>query len=356
MVNAKGEILQQYNESTNLQSNEILKINSDFNNNIWLSLNNGICKTEPGLDLSFWNKYRGLKDPVLSIKRYKGVLYIGTSTTAYYIDTNNEIQSVKNIAKGQIWCFYETKNSLLAGTANGIFEIKGDSAIQIFNGSYATCIYQSLANPSRLISTDDEFLISFKHINNKWIFEGRWEGITDDIRHVIEDVNGDIWLGTFTNGPIRITPNEQKITAPKKIWHYKASDGVRSYINFIPYPFKNQILWGGKKGLTKYNPISNRFEPFSGLGEEFCNRSNDVAFFKEMPDGKIWISPINNQRYDTGYLQPNSKGGYDWIFAPFSRIPDMSVMAMYIEPDNIARKNGNSGSRSCGSCKKCSSA
>jgi len=95
--------------------------------------------------------------------------------------------------------------------------------------------------------------------------------------------------------------------------------------------------------LYSYDPQSNRFEPFCELGEQFCNGSRDVFSLQEMPDGKIWICPLENPKADIGYLQPNSGGGYDWVYAPFRRIPDMFLVAFYIEPSGVAWIGGSEG-------------
>jgi ligand-binding sensor domain-containing protein len=141
--------------------------------------------------------------------------------------------------------------------------------------------------------------------------EGKWAGFKDNIRGIAEDKNGEIWLGTFRNGVIRISPDSNNITTPKRVKNYTLKDGFTSLKNILPFKFKDKLIFGSEKGLFIHNTQTDRFEPFCELGKVFCDGSRDVFSLIEMPDGKVWICPLENKNADIGYLQPNQKGGYD---------------------------------------------
>ena len=345
LVDRQGTVLQQYHEYNMLQNNFVRGITTDTSQNLWFGLSTGISKTEHSLDLSYWDKKAGLKDIVESVIRYNGTIYIATHANVYFIDKNNKIQEVQNIPIGENWCFLETKNikSLLVGTSEGIYEITGVKAELVYKGNRITELFQSIKNPSRILSTNGDHFISLIFKNGKWRYEGEWKGINDNIRGIIEDNNGELWLGTFRDGIIRVTPNFNSISNPKRIHRYDKKDGLTSLKNVLPFRLNNKIIWGTETGLCIYNSQTARFEPFCELGEQFCNGSRDVFSLIEMPDGKIWICPLDNQKADIGYLQPNKSGGYNWIYAPFRRIPDMFLVAFYIEPSGIAWIGGSEG-------------
>ncbi|TAD95165.1 MAG: hypothetical protein EAZ97_15950 [Bacteroidetes bacterium] len=344
----QGNILQEYKESNLLQNNTIYEISTDSNKNLWFGLAIGISKAEHGLDLTYWDKKAGLKGSVYQIIRFNKRIYIATSTKVYFIDQNNQIQEVKNVPAGQNWSFLEFKNPsaenmLLVGTAHGIYEIKEDQAIEIYKGtSHAHKLLQSSKNPSRIFSTDFPNFISLRYENKKWIFEGKWENIKDEIRGMIEDENGELWLGTFKEGVIRITPNNDSIHKPTKIQYYNQKQGFASLLDILPFNFQNKIIWCTEKGLYIHNPKTDRFEPFCELGRQFCDGSRSVFSLQKMPDGKIWISPLKNKNTDIGFLQ-NNKGVYDWTYAPFRRIPEMAISSFYIEESGIMWVGGSEG-------------
>jgi signal transduction histidine kinase/ligand-binding sensor domain-containing protein len=339
-----GNTVQKYNEQNLLQANYICRIATDTTQNIWFGLDNGISKTESGIDLSYWDKNSGLKGGVSSIIRYAGLIYIATGSSVYYIDKQNQIRKVKSIPSGENWCFLQLKNrnSLLTGTEFGIYEIKEDKVIHIYKGGHAFKLFQTLKNPNRIISTDLENTISLKYENGKWISEGKWKGIKGQIVSISEDHTGDFWFATLANELIKVTPDYNNITQPKKIRYYTKKDGFASMYNITPYIFKNKVICGTAKGIYIYNAQADRFEPFCKFGNQFCNGSRDFYPFQEMPDGKLWISS-SDRNIDFGYLQANKKGSYDWFYAPFRRIPEISYPVLYIEPTGIVWIGGSEG-------------
>ncbi|RPH25060.1 MAG: hypothetical protein EHM93_20155, partial [Bacteroidales bacterium] len=341
LFDKQGVVLQHYQESNTLQNNKVYEIATDASQNVWFGLSNGISKTEHGQDLSSWDK----KNTVYSVIRHNNTIYIATGIKVYFIDKDNQTREVKNIPTGQNWCFLKPKGikSLLVGTSKGIYEIFGDKAEQIYKGEHIYKLYQSIKHPNRILSTDYPYFISIKYEKGKWIPEGKWEGINDNIRGIIEDERGEIWISTYQNGVIKITPNNENITTPSKVRYYTKNAGFKLIKNILPFSFKGRIIWGTENGLYSYNLQNDSFEPFCDLGEQFCNGSRGVYSLAEMPDGKIWVCPRDNSKTDIGYLQPNGKGGYDWVYAPFRRIPNMFLEACYIEPSGIAWIGGSEG-------------
>ncbi|WP_166363721.1 sensor histidine kinase [Perlabentimonas gracilis] len=345
LIEPNGEIIHEYNRTTLLQNNYARFLSVDSNKNIWISLSRGISKTEQSTDLTYWGEGNGLEGIVEYVTRYNGTLYITTHQNVYYIDTNNQLQIVKNIEPGINWEVLSTQNpkSLLLGSQNGIYEINGGSAKLIARGNHACALHQSRVNPKRVYSILNETFVSLKYEKNQWVLEGEWEGINANIRGIIESDDGEIWLGTFRNGVIRVTPDPNNITQPLKHKRYTLDDGFKSLMNILPFQFKDKIIWGTATGLFTHNNSLDVFEPYCDLGEQFCNGSTDVFHFKQMPDGKIWIIPLENSKADIGFLEPTKDGDYKWNFTPFRRIPHMLLVAFYPEESGVIWIGGSEG-------------
>ncbi len=360
LFDKQGKVLQQYNENKLLQNNTVYYMSKDNFQNVWMALDIGISKIRSGLDWSFWNKHSGLNGIVMNVFRFKKRLYIATSTNVYYIDERNNIKEITNGTVGQNWCFFNWNNgqSLLAGNQDGLYEINEENAKLIYKCSQVYKISQSIKDPDRIYVNHYPNMISLKHENGKWVNEGIWEGIEDEVRGIIEEENGTIWLGTYQNGVIKITPvsNSENTTGTQgqKVYtnpfgmkytvkYYTQKEGFVSLLEILPFKIKDQIVFGTKSGLYAYNKQTDRFGPYSNLGKQFCIGSRDVFLLQEMSDGRIWICPKENSKADIGYLQPNKNGGYNWIFAPFRYMPEMSIEAMYIDSSGVAWFGGNEG-------------
>ncbi|NVO11673.1 MAG: response regulator [Bacteroidales bacterium] len=373
MINSKGEPLEWYSEKKLLQNDLILGISIDYSKNIWLTLSQGVSKIEQSLDISYWDKKNGLKGNIYDITRFNKTLYIATNQHIYYLlpqtisseqdeSKSSELFIVKDLPTGQNWelAHFKIPNGenhskkgneqvneiLLAGTQTGIYQIQGDVARQVYKGNlHAFHIFQSKKNPNRIFSTDGfTDFISLLYENGRWINEGKWEGINEDIRSIIEDSNGDLWLGTFTNGILRISINSNSIVKPKQIKYYKQADGLPGLKDCRPFYYNGKVVFGTEKGVYTYNPLGDRFEPFCEFGVLFCNGQMKINNFIQSPNGNIYIGSTSTKDGGIGYLVPSAKGKFSWNYKPFRRLPDMaSISAIHVDDNGTVWIGSNEG-------------
>jgi serine phosphatase RsbU (regulator of sigma subunit) len=109
------------------------------------------------------------------------------------------------------------------------------------------------------------------------------------------------------------------------------------------YPYKNYYLVGTDKGLCRYDKSTDRFVPDSTFGKQFCNGSRDVFSFISDKQRKVWISGLNNRLGPIGISTPLKDGTYEWNSAPFRTIPEMMVLAFYVDDDGIGWVGGSEG-------------
>ena len=126
--------------------------------------------------------------------------------------------------------------------------------------------------------------------------------------------------------------------------YYQTKDSLTSPpLALFSNRYKNQTIWGTMYGFYAYNSKIDRFEPYHQLNEKL-KAGHDIAFWlQEMPDGKIWVLRDENDLATIGYMDPDGRGKYNWITAPFRRIPEMKMSSCYIEPSGITWIFGNEG-------------
>ncbi|PLX17381.1 MAG: hypothetical protein C0597_07055 [Marinilabiliales bacterium] len=129
-------------------------------------------------------------------------------------------------------------------------------------------------------------LIEFK--NGKWIDQGKQYDISDEIRTIDEDENGNLWLGTSLKGIIRINTDET-------IDRFGMEDGLPDLSENKVYFLNNQIICATKKGVYYFNVKNERFEKYEGFGEKYFKNDDEIRVISIKNENEIWIVSIDKQ-------------------------------------------------------------
>ena len=149
------------NKQSGLYDDNVTGLYLDKLNNLWVTLGNGISRIEIPSAFSFFNSKSGIKGGILSIIRFKGLIYIATTQGVFYLSENfnyNPKTDYFNTPRFvQIKGVYERcnmlcifKNMLLSACDNGIYNIKNQSAEKVYRGfSYSLSIKLQQINTIR---------------------------------------------------------------------------------------------------------------------------------------------------------------------------------------------------------------
>ena len=88
VIDKNGNYITGLNEKNGLYNDYVHDMFLDRRNNLWLSLNNGICRTEVPSAFTYFNRNTGVHGGISSICRFKGKVYIATSQGVYYLKTH----------------------------------------------------------------------------------------------------------------------------------------------------------------------------------------------------------------------------------------------------------------------------
>lgn len=331
LIDAAGQELNSYTENTGLQSNKIYASITDNSGNVWLGLDNGFVKTEHGQDISYWNKFNGLRGTVYDICRFKGKLFVATNQQTYYIDQNNMPVPISEVRRGeQGWSFELFVNSrdtlLLLGTSTGIYDLSKPIAAKIHTGLPCLKLVQSRINPARLFATEGDHFISFLYEHGEWKKEGVWEGVNLNIKSAQEEDDGTIWLAGFSKDIVRVEPNSDDIQHPRSVTNFNSKDGLPSSSSYRLFLYQNRVLAGTEKGLYVFNKAIQRFEPYCAFGENFCDGSTRIHNFLSAGNNQVYITPLSNKQHSITLLKMKSNGGYEQVVQPFRRLPELATI------------------------------
>jgi serine phosphatase RsbU (regulator of sigma subunit) len=346
------QFIRAVNQKDNGFGNDVVyTITTDRDGAVWIGGANGVGRIDLAAEISFWNEGSGLKGTVYCIERHPvtGFLHVFTSSGAFYFE-GTQIKEITELSTQQCWHAINFTNPddpsdkrMLASYGN-IAEIKDGKATDVLDGGISAVfkMYKDPTNPYKVWIGYGDALGSMRFEKGKWVNEGRIEGIDDDCRSMsLDKQTGDLWVGTFRKGVLRLIKKEAGGYEVKR--YNAATGGVLSDKNVIIAEVADQRVFCTDKGLCVYNPATDKFEPWKELGEDYANGNRDVFSMQEDAQGNLWLSGlfVNTSPAMAAYRKPD--GTYSLDGKPFKKVPPMMTLGLFTEADGTVWLGGSEG-------------
>jgi DNA-binding response OmpR family regulator/signal transduction histidine kinase len=332
IIDSRGRLKQIYDKSSGLIDDNVKYVFEDSRGNLWLGMNNGISKIEYASPLSLYDDRSGLPGTVFSVTRHgpHNRLYTGTSSGLYTLTPRGQFRLVTGVT-GNCWSMLSTGDSLLAATTYGVFQVDVIKNIKkSIIDLYSFVLYRSEADAKRTWVGTWEGLISLYFKNGQWTKEFQFENINQDIRTIVEDKKGNLWLGTRTKGVVKVDVPADRPIKYASVTVYNTSHGLPSG-EIDVFKAAGHVMFATGKGIFRFNEENKSFLPDFTLGKEFAGSEKGVGVFRISGDKKenIWFH--SEMQNILAIRQLN--GTFVLYKKPFLRIPKVQVNNIYPDPD-----------------------
>ncbi|MBI5541611.1 MAG: hypothetical protein HY951_16240 [Bacteroidia bacterium] len=348
VIDKNGKYITGLNEKNGLFNDYVHDMYIDSRNNLWLSLNNGICRTEVPSAFTYFNRNTGVHGGISSICRFKGKIYIATSQGVYYLKTHiddnfNKINfasekfiSVKNL-NSDCNRFFPMEEGLLVSATDGIYLINDDIAKKISEGQLEA-IVRSKKYPEIIYLGKANGLSALSFKNGKWSELGKLAKLNDQVRTIAEEVDGSLWLGTDYYGTFKVNlTNGWSNTA--SFVSYKEGHGLPKDYNWLDvYSTSMGTLFSTQRGIYRYNKETDRFYLDTLIGFDFKNGNRWVFPVTEDANKNLWLSTGVEGVYskETALAYYNGFGRkYTLVTIPFKKIKDFTIESIFPDNNNV---------------------
>src|SRR6185295_10182146 len=111
--------------------------------------------------------------------------------------------------------------------------------------------------------------------------EGAVPGVTGEIRSVYEEADGRVWLGTTSDGVVRLTPpaawSGGSTSPAPAVERYGEAEGLPGLKYTRIRAIAGAPIFATQKGVFRYDEASRRFAP-------------DPRFASLFPDAPRWVA------------------------------------------------------------------
>ncbi|MBN2698440.1 MAG: response regulator [Bacteroidales bacterium] len=355
IMDRQGHILNFINKYTGSSdySSYCLFLSND--SELWITSARGISLYNIHSALNYWDEEMGLYGTVNCIAEHRDKLYAGTASGLYLMDLkevnrkNNGYQPdlfthLKNL-DSEVWELLPFnpggpdapghENELLAATAQGLYnvdrqqlEFKTDRVGQL-------TIFQSRINPTLIYLNAHPTFYVLQYRHGGWI--PVWEKqISSYIISIVEDPDGNVWLGTMYYGIFKIGL-EDLFRNPAyrlssflpdtafrsiSIENFNTNDGLPSLTMAKTHLYQGDLIIACE-GIYTFNSKTNRMEKAEHFGEEVSLWNRTMEDFEEDLFGNVW-------GHQNEILDKQPDGKFQIISLPYQKMALRNAALRYL--------------------------
>jgi DNA-binding CsgD family transcriptional regulator len=264
----QGKFLHHISKINGLQNNTVLGIHFDGENNIWLSLDQGVDYISFQLDPSFTIYEYADIGAVYSAALYRGDLYLGTNQGLFYRKWEDSEDNFKSIAgtQGQVWSCDVFDDQLIVGHNLGTFRIEDHVAERISPISGGFSLTRDPLKSELLVQSTYSNIVFYELQNQKWQYKYQLPDFLDLIRYIEPDYFDNIWASHMHKGIYRLKLNDSHETITDTRYYGDAVFGEDFDIQV--FKIENRIVFTTGRQLYTYNDLNDSIIPHSHLNNE----------------------------------------------------------------------------------------
>lgn len=269
---------------------------------IYLGLNNGAIVYRLGQKFYLIKESLTFKSTITQITFYKNELWVAVQNKGIFKITQNKIIDAILLPNIQTYCFLNIDDNILIGTSEGIYIYNNDN-LSLINSLPQTKIEVIKLNPisgTIFIGTEDEGMIEIALNNNKIKVLKSYKFV-NNIKDIVNDNEGNIWVATMGDGIFFYRYNKQKNSFYQE-FQFTTENGLPDMQIRKLFFDREKNLWIGSYGggLFQYyeSAFSHLFQKLNDKDLSFtaiCNYSDFIL--AATSDGKLYHSNINMPKH-----------------------------------------------------------
>ena len=189
-------------------------------------------------------------------------------------------------------------------------------------------------------------LASLRLDAGKWVFEGRINGVSDEVRSIEEDTDGRLWLGTAANGVLRAAfwgPGERDgadsaLPLSPRVERFGTSHGLPNTGITVAWAAGKPVFLSSDT-IFRFNDATGRFTPDTTFKVVTVDPAGLGGFLREDARGNVWV----NFGRESAVARPQPGGAYRVEKQPFLRFSGFQTAVIYPDDDGVVWFGGRDG-------------
>jgi signal transduction histidine kinase len=342
LVAPDGQLVRAYGADVGLhEEDQAVGLVADEQGGLWVALLNGVARIDLFSRLTVFDEGSGLLGSVYTVAEAEAEVWAGTSTGLYRLVPGRlgrpgeagpayaRFARAGVVPGGQTWALLPTSAGLLIGTNSGVYVIRGGQGRRVSEARGFEFLQLSQRSDRVLVGSKGGVLtLSLR--DGRWSEDEWLDGVEGEVRSLVEDASGAVWLSQVGGGVFRVTGAGTDTPAVQKAEGLGVSGGpllvVGEEVYMTPregvfalgyqggevqarrapglddlqgvfglFPGADGRVWTSRDGV--FRPLGGG--AFRAPSASFELRGVQVISFARTPDGVAWVGTADGLlRYD----------------------------------------------------------
>lgn len=287
----QGHILERIDQEKGLGNNTILSVYEDFDQNIWLGLDNGISVVNFNSAFKIFADYKGILGSVYASLDDGDNFYLGTNQGLYIKrkSISEDFQLIKGTA-GQVWDIKEIDGAVFCGHNKGTFLIKDNIATQLYDQSGTWEVKKIPGKDDLLLQGNYNGLSTLLKSNGKWIYRSKIDGFDISSKSFDFSDNNKLVVNHEFKGLYILDLNDE-LNAVKNL-----SEIPRTGYDSSVFRYQDKVKYASNEGIFTVDFITSQLKKDTLLTSLFYEKADPVfgRLISEKDQNRLWgFSPEN---------------------------------------------------------------
>ncbi len=315
---------------------------------IWAALNNGVSYIHALNPVKKFNESSGLIGLIMDIVSFDNKIVVATTSGVFYLQTYPtkpaefiEIEGINMFVYAlDIWLNPVTNQKEIIVAARGeVFRVDHNFRVRSITKTIPDKTHNALEVLSSDVYPDRIYLglsggleiIEYK--NGSWNVSVLKDYFPNEIRAIVEEDNGDLWVASHLVGYGRFQFKGDEINFTK----YDSKDGLPEDLNLLKlFKYDNRILFASSEGIYVFDDETETFLYDTIINHDDANRERGYFSFAEDNSKNLWMSGyIGQQKIWIEKAEKNNDGTFDFITNPFKILPSLWCDAIFVDDNDV---------------------
>ncbi|MCX6270726.1 MAG: ATP-binding protein [Bacteroidetes bacterium] len=334
VLSPDGNLIMNLDKNSGIFNECVTSLYIDKDETLWATLNDGIVEIEYPSTFGQFAQSLGLDGGVTSVIRHNGEIY---ATTYQGLFSFNEKISRFAPVPGILtacWSLVSTPSGLVVASSQGVFEVK-DRKVRLLAEGFSLVVFRSVTDPEKIFvgQTDGLLLLLIDKTGLRSM--GKLAGITQEIREIAEDKDGQLWLSGSTENIIRYDFRKQVKTGNG------TSEGLPDTQGAHLNTLAGEVYVTTPTGIYQFDRSSKHFTNNNLLKQDTTAGREWILRMKEDGNKGIWTHSGDETQLCYYTKQPGNQ--YAREKTPFLPVSDFVAWFIYPENDGVTWFGGPEG-------------